>query len=147
MRFPALHRALAKAGARLLTVPSAFSVTTGAAHWHTLLRARAIENGCFVVAAAQTGVHLRSSTPDAVEVDHPLRRTYGHSLVVSPWGEILHDSGGCDDEIASGNRGGAGVCVVDIDFADVDAARRRMPSLQHDREYHLPIVSPSVMSK
>ena len=81
MRFPALYRALAEAGASFLTVPSAFTRKTGEAHWHTLLRARAIENGCFVFAAAQAGLHENK------------RETYGHSLIVDPWGEMLAEGG------------------------------------------------------
>jgi len=112
LRFPQLYRALAQAGAFAMTVPSAFTETTGKAHWHVLLRTRAIENGAFVVAPAQGGVHANG------------RRTYGHSLIVSPWGEIMAE-GGTDP----------GVFVADIDPAESDAARARIPSLQHDRAF------------
>jgi len=119
MRFPQLYRALAQAGAQILTVPAAFSPITGAAHWQTLLRARAIETGCFVLAPAQTGKHQISTGKP--------RTTWGHSLAVSPWGEVLAD-GGTD----------AGVTLVDLDLADVDKARTRLPSLNHDRPYKGP---------
>lgn len=119
LRFPALHRALAQAGAEVLTVPAAFSAVTGAAHWETLLRARAIETGCFVLAPAQTGVHY---VKDGVE-----RRTYGHSLAVAPWGEVLADAGEA-----------CGVTCVDLDMAEVARSRQRVPSLNHDRTYDAP---------
>jgi hypothetical protein len=106
LRFPQLYRALAQAGANLLCVPSAFMKVTGEAHWHTLLRARAIETGCFVLAAAQCGM------------PHPGRESFGHSLVVNPWGEIIAEAG---TEPA--------VILADLDLAEVDAARRRIPSL------------------
>lgn len=112
LRFPHLFRALAKAGAQFITVPAAFTRTTGRAHWHVLLRARAIENGCFVLAPAQCGVHAED------------RETYGHSLVVDPWGEVLLDAG---EE--------PGVFLVEIDLSRVDDARRRVPSLSHDRPF------------
>jgi predicted amidohydrolase len=116
VRFPHLYRALAQAGARVLTVPAAFSPVTGAAHWEVLLRARAIETGCFVLAPAQTGDHrLSAGRP---------RRTHGHSLVVAPWGEVLLDAGT-----------GSGVFVLDLDLDQVDAARGRVPSLTHDRAF------------
>jgi predicted amidohydrolase len=115
LRFPHLYRALAKAGAFLLTVPSAFTETTGKAHWHTLLRARAIENGAFVVAPAQGGLHANG------------RRTYGHSLIVAPWGEVLAEAG--TDPC---------VIVAKIDSARVSDARTRVPSLRHDRSYEGP---------
>jgi len=121
LRFPQLYRALAQAGASILTVPSAFTVVTGQAHWHALLRARAIETGCFVLAPAQVGTH-----PGA-------RRTYGHSLIVSPWGEVLADAGGDDS--------GPGVVVVEIDLSEVGKARSRVPSLLHDRPFTLRTVS------
>ncbi len=116
LRFSQLYRALAHAGARILTVPAAFSPVTGAAHWETLLRARAIETGCFVLAPAQTGDH-------PIEIGKP-RRTWGHSLAVGPWGEVLADAG---DE--------PGVSIVDLDLAQVDITRRRLPSLSHDRPF------------
>lgn len=115
LRFPQLYRALAKAGAFLFTVPSAFTETTGKAHWHTLLRARAIENGAFVVAPAQGGRHANG------------RSTYGHSMIVGPWGEVLTE-GGTEP----------GIVLADIDpDASVDA-RRRIPNLLHDREFSGP---------
>lgn len=114
MRFPHLYRTLAQAGAEILSVPSAFSPVTGAAHWHVLLRARAIETGCFVLAPAQTGVHPQQ--------DGRERRTFGHSLAVAPWGEVLADAGT-----------DPGVTFVDLDLAAVADARRRVPSLRHDR--------------
>lgn len=112
MRFPNLYRTLAHAGARILTVPSSFTRPTGRAHWHTLLRARAIENGCFVIAPAQCGDHEDG------------RKTYGHSLIISPWGEVLAEAG---EE--------PGVIVADMDLAKVDEARSMVPSLTHDRDY------------
>lgn len=119
LRFPALYRRLAQAGAQILTVPAAFNHITGAAHWETLLRARAIETGCFVLAPAQTGFHPETAGKG--------RRTHGHSLAVAPWGEVLAD-GGTDP----------GVTLVDIDLARVDAARHRVPSLTHDRGFDGP---------
>lgn len=115
LRFPQLYRGLAKAGAFMFTVPSAFTETTGKAHWHTLLRARAIENGAFVLAPAQGGLHANG------------RRTYGHSLIVAPWGEILAESGT-----------EPGVIVADIDPAASAQARARIPNLQHDRDFFAP---------
>jgi predicted amidohydrolase len=114
VRFPALHRALAEAGAAMLAVPAAFTRPTGQAHWHVLLRARAIETGCWVIAAAQTGEHQDG------------RATYGHSLVVSPWGEVMLDM----DEAP-------GIGFADIDLAEVAAARARVPALQHARPFRL----------
>ncbi len=119
VRFPHLHRALAKAGARVLTNPAAFSYVTGAAHWEVLLRARAIETGCFVVAAAQTGQHPTSTGKS--------RRTFGHSLVVAPWGEVLADAGT-----------ECGITYVDLDLSMVDKARRQVPALGHDRDFDGP---------
>ncbi|UWQ37199.1 carbon-nitrogen hydrolase family protein [Leisingera aquaemixtae] len=119
VRFPHLHRALAQGGAQILTVPAAFSYVTGAAHWHSLLRARAIETGCFVLAPAQTGKHPASRGPS--------RKTYGHSLAVAPWGEVLADAG---QE--------PGVTYVDLDLEKVAEARKRVPSLTHDREFDGP---------
>lgn len=119
VRFPHLHRTLAKAGADILLVPSAFSPVTGAAHWEILLRARAIETGCFVLAAAQTGTH-------AARVGKA-RKTYGHSMVISPWGEVLADAGS-----------GCGVTLVDLDLDDVSKARRRIPALTHDQPFSEP---------
>jgi len=114
LRFPALYRALAEAGATILTVPSAFTRQTGEAHWHILLRARAIENGCFVLAAAQGGRHENG------------RETYGHSLIVDPWGRILAE-GGTEP----------GVIMGTLDLAEVAAARGRIPSLQHGRRFEI----------
>jgi deaminated glutathione amidase len=119
LRFPHLYRDLAKAGAAVLTVPAAFTQPTGRAHWHTLLRARAIETGCFVLAAAQSGTHAASRGA--------VRRTFGHSLAVSPWGEVLADAGT-----------DTGVTLVDIDLAAVARARGRIPALTHDRPYAPP---------
>ena len=116
LRFAYLYRALAKAGAAFLTVPAAFAVPTGKAHWHTLLRARAIETGCFVFAPAQVGSHGGGTGA--------LRETYGHSLVVAPWGEVLADAG---QE--------RGLTFVDIDPAQIEKARHRVPALTHDREF------------
>ncbi|WP_371823303.1 carbon-nitrogen hydrolase family protein [Paracoccus sp. Z118] len=116
VRFPHLYRRLARAGARILTVPAAFNDTTGAAHWHVLLRARAIETGCFVLAAAQCGAHPAPHSPEA----RP-RRSYGHSLAVAPWGEVLADAG---EE--------PGVTLVTLDLSQVDAARGRVPAWRHD---------------
>ena len=115
MRFPSLSRDLAQAGADHLTVPSAFARPTGRAHWHVLLRARAIETGCFVFAPAQCGEHAEG------------RKTFGHSLVVDPWGEVLADGG---EE--------PGIVTADIDPARVREARRMVPSLGHDRPYTRP---------
>ncbi|HEY0189778.1 MAG TPA: carbon-nitrogen hydrolase family protein [Kofleriaceae bacterium] len=112
LRFPHLYRKLAQAGAVMLTVPSSFTVPTGRAHWHVLLRARAIETGCFVFAPAQVGTHAGG------------RKTFGHSLVVSPWGEVLADAGDL----------GPGMITAEIDLAKVEEARHAVPSLQHDRE-------------
>ena len=120
VRFPHLHRALAKAGADVLTVPAAFSPVSGAAHWEVLLRARAIETGCFVLAPAQCGDH-------PVSTGKP-RRTHGHSLAVAPWGEVLADAGV-----------EPGVTLVDLDLARVAEARRRIPALTHDRSFEAPL--------
>jgi predicted amidohydrolase len=119
LRFPHLYRRLAQAGAEILCIPAAFNHITGAAHWETLVRARAIETGCFVLAPAQTGFHP--------ETQGKGRRTHGHSLAVAPWGEILADAGT-----------EPGVTFVEIDLARVAEARFRVPSLQHDREFRGP---------
>ena len=116
LRFPQLYRSLAQAGAEILTVPAAFNHITGAAHWEVLLRARAIETGCYVLAPAQTGFHPEKAGRG--------RRTHGHSLAVAPWGEVLVD-GGTDP----------GISYVDLDLARVAEARARIPSLSHDRAY------------
>lgn len=117
LRFPHLHRALGRAGAEIILNPAAFTVPTGRAHWEVLLRARAIETGAFVLAAAQTGMHPRT-------VEAPERRTWGHSLAIAPWGEVLVDAGEP-----------VGVSVVDLDLALVKDARRRIPALTHDRDF------------
>jgi deaminated glutathione amidase len=119
IRFPALYRSLAQAGAQILTVPAAFNHITGAAHWETLLRARAIECGCFVLAPAQCGFHPEAGGKG--------RRTHGHSLAIAPWGEILADAGT-----------EPGVTFFDLDLARVAEARARVPSLTHDRPFTLP---------
>lgn len=119
VRFAYLYRRLAKAGARILTVPAAFNDTTGATHWEVLLRARAIETGSFVLAPAQCGTHATPHTPDA-----PARRTWGHSLAVAPWGEVLADGGN-----------NPGATVVALDLGAADRARSRVPSLTHDRDF------------
>jgi predicted amidohydrolase len=122
LRFPAVYRALAEAGASFLAIPSAFTRQTGEAHWHVLLRSRAIENGSFVFAAAQGGDHENG------------RATYGHSLVVDPWGRVIAE-GGTEP----------GVVFADIDPAEVAAARARVPSLQHGRRFEIlmPMAEPT----
>ncbi len=115
LRFAALYRALAQAGAHFLAIPAAFTYTTGKAHWHILVRARAIETGCFVFAPNQCGVHAED------------RRTWGHSLIVDPWGEILADGGA---EV--------GYVSAEIDPAKVARARSRIPALEHDRAFDGP---------
>ena len=117
LRFPYLHRALARAGADIILQPAAFTQPTGRAHWEPLLRARAIETGCFVLAAAQTGSHPRS-------IDAAERRTHGHSLAVGPWGDVLADAGDAP-----------GVTLVDLDLAQVAAARARIPALRHAKAF------------
>lgn len=119
IRFPQLYRALARAGAEVLTAPAAFTVPTGRAHWHVLLRARAIETGCFLLAPAQTGTHAAQAGT--------ARRTFGHSLAVGPWGDILADAGE-----------GVGVTLVDLDLSEVARARARVPALRHDRRFAAP---------
>ena len=119
MRFAQLYRVLAEAGARIITVPSAFTVPTGRAHWHVLLRARAIETGCFILAAAQTGNHAVTRGR--------VRETYGHSLAVDPWGQVIADGG---DDI--------GVTYAEIDLGLVDKTRGRVPSLSNARLFALP---------
>jgi len=119
IRFPYLYRALAQAGAQILTVPSAFSSVTGAAHWEALLRARAIETGAWVLAPAQTGTHPTSTGKS--------RATYGHSMAVSPWGEVIADSGSQP-----------GLTFVDLDLDAVAKARARIPSLTHTRKFEGP---------
>ncbi|HEX3952145.1 MAG TPA: carbon-nitrogen hydrolase family protein [Stellaceae bacterium] len=119
VRFPHLYRALAQAGADFLAVPSVFTVPTGKAHWHVLLRSRAIENGCFVFAPAQWGEHAGG------------RKSFGHSLIVDPWGEVLADAGE-----------GPGFITAKIDPARIAEARRMVPSLQHDRAFTPPAAPP-----
>lgn len=112
VRFPHLYRTLAKKEADIIAVPAAFTQVTGEAHWHVLLRARAIENGCFVIAPAQTGTHAGG------------RKTFGHSLVVNPWGEVIAD-GGTEE----------GLVMAEIDLDEVKKARAKIPSLEHDRKF------------
>jgi predicted amidohydrolase len=114
VRFPALYRALAEAGADVLTVPAAFTKQTGEAHWHLLLRARAVETGCFVLAAAQGGHHENG------------RDTFGHSLVVDPWGRVIAEAGN-----------EPGVTIADIDLSLVAEARGRVPALEHGRRFEI----------
>jgi len=114
LRFPSLFRALAEAGASFIAAPAAFTRRTGEAHWHTLLRARAIENGCYIFAAAQGGLHQNK------------RETFGHSLIVDPWGTIIAE-GGTD----------LGVIMAEIDPARVDAVRKRIPSMQPGRRFSI----------
>jgi predicted amidohydrolase len=122
LRFPALYRALAEAGATMLAIPSAFTKQTGEAHWHALIRSRAIENGCFVFAAAQGGRHENG------------RDTFGHSLIVDPWGRIIAE-GGTEP----------GIIVAEINPAEVADARVRIPSLQHGRRFEIvePLAEPA----
>ena len=115
VRFPRLYRVLAQAGADFLTIPSVFTVPTGSAHWHVLLRSRAIENGCFAFAPAQWGEHTGG------------RRSYGHSLIVDPWGTVLADAGE-----------GVGIVSARIEVARIAEVRRMVPSLQHDRPFTTP---------
>jgi predicted amidohydrolase len=124
LRFPALYRALAEAGAAMLAIPSAFTRQTGEAHWHVLNRARAIENGSFVFAAAQGGKHENG------------RETFGHSLIVDPWGRILAE-GGTEP----------GVVIAEIDLGEVAKARARIPSLEHGRRFEIvePMAEPTYL--
>lgn len=119
VRFPRLYRDLAQAGAEVLTIPSAFSPATGKDHWEALLRARAIETGCYVLAPAQTGRHRASVGKE--------RSTYGHSMAIDPWGNVLLDAGTAP-----------GVHFVDLDLQTVAQARKKVPSLTHDRDYARP---------
>lgn len=112
VRFAHLYRHLAKSGADFLAIPAAFTRVTGEAHWHILVRARAIETGCYVFAPAQTGTHAGG------------RQTFGHSLIIDPWGRVLADAGEA-----------VGVIVADVDPAEVAAARKRIPALGHDRPF------------
>jgi predicted amidohydrolase len=122
LRFPALYRALAEAGASILAIPSSFTKQTGEAHWSVLMRARAIENGSFVLAAAQGGLHEHG------------RSTYGHSIIVDPWGRVLAE-GGTDP----------GIVIAEIDPAEAAAARAKIPSLQHGRRFEMvePMAEPA----
>jgi predicted amidohydrolase len=113
VRFPNLYRALALQGAEIFTVPSAFTVPTGRAHWHTLLRARAIENACYVIAPAQCGEHPGG------------RATYGHSLIIDPWGEV----------IAERVENTPGIITAEMDLARVAEIRAQLPVLQHHRDF------------
>ena len=123
LRFPQLYRSLAKAGADFLSIPAAFTRTTGRAHWHVLQRARAIETGCYVFAPAQCGIHAMG------------RETFGHALIVDPWGVVLSDAG--ED---------VGFIMAEIDPAAVAEARRKIPALTHDRPYAEPGVVPGLAS-
>lgn len=116
LRFAYLYRALAHAGAEVLLVPAAFSATTGKAHWESLLRARAIETGCYVLAAGQTGAHPAAGGA--------LRQTHGHSLAIAPWGDVLADGGTAP-----------GIVMVDLDVSKVSDARGRVAALTHDRDF------------
>ncbi|MFC6198969.1 carbon-nitrogen hydrolase family protein [Ponticaulis profundi] len=118
LRFAHLYRTLAKAGADILMIPAAFTKVTGQAHWHVLLRARAIETGCFVVAAAQGGLHADG------------RETFGHSLIIAPWGEVL----------AEAEHAKPGIICAEIDLEEVARARGRVPALTHDREITLDVI-------
>lgn len=118
LRFAALYRAQAQAGAQILTCPACFTRRTGEAHWHALLRSRAIENGAFMIAAAQGGKHEDG------------RESFGHSLVVNPWGEI----------VAELDHDEPGVLFADLDLAEVDATRARIPALRHDRRFAVAVV-------
>lgn len=122
LRFPHLYRALGQAGAQILTVPAAFNDTTGAAHWHVLLRARAIETGSFVLAPAQCGQHAAKHTRT-----HRIRRSFGHALAVSPWGDALVDVGE-----------NPGVGIVALDLNDVRKARSRVPAIDTDQPFEFP---------
>ncbi len=118
LRFGGLYRKLAQAGAQILACPAAFTKVTGTAHWHALLRARAIETGAFVLAPAQVGLHEDG------------RETFGHSLIISPWGEIIAE---CRENEPS-------VLAATLDLDDVEDARTRIPSLGHDRDFQVQII-------
>ncbi|GJE51313.1 Deaminated glutathione amidase [Methylobacterium tardum] len=122
VRFPGLYRALAEAGAEVLTAPACFTHQTGEAHWHVLQRARAIETGSFVISAAQGGLHEDG------------RETFGHSLIIDPWGRVLADAGGSEP----------GVILAEIDLAQVADARARIPSLKHGRTFSVERVGPQI---
>ncbi|OHV82021.1 carbon-nitrogen hydrolase family protein [Rhizobium sp. LCM 4573] len=121
VRFPSLFRTEAIAGAEVLTVPAAFTRQTGEAHWEVLLRARAIENGAFLIAAAQAGLHGDG------------RETFGHSMIIDPWGKVLASAGGS----------GEAVVIAEIDVTEVKAARGKIPNLKNAREFTLDIVAPA----
>ncbi|MDP9840454.1 putative amidohydrolase [Neorhizobium huautlense] len=121
VRFPQLFRTEALAGAEVLTVPAAFTRQTGEAHWEILLRARAIENGAFLIAAAQAGVHEDG------------RETFGHSMIIDPWGKVLASAGGA----------GEAVVIAEIDVTDVPAARGKIPNLKNARDFTLDTVAPA----
>lgn len=116
LRFAALYAALSDAGATVLAIPAAFTVPTGEAHWHVLIRARAIENACFAIAAAQCGLHDDG------------RRTFGHSLVVDPWGQVLLDMGAAEREVG----------FAELDLGQIEEVRRRLPVLRHRRPFAAP---------
>jgi predicted amidohydrolase len=118
LRFPQLYRSLAKAGAEVLSVPAAFTKTSGQAHWHVLLRARAIETGCFLLAPCQCGDHGGGHA------------SYGHSLIVDPWGRVLAEGGEAP-----------GYITAEIDLAEVAKARAMIPALDHDRDFAGPEVA------
>ena len=124
IRFPGLYRALAEAGAEILTAPACFTRQTGEAHWHVLQRARAIETGSFVISAAQGGLHEDG------------RETYGHSLIIDPWGRVLADAGGSEP----------GVILAEIDMAQVADARARIPSLKHGRPFTVELAGPKIQA-
>jgi len=121
VRFPKLHRTLAEAGAEVISVPAAFTVPTGEAHWEVLLRARAIETGSFVIAAAQAGTHENG------------RSTWGHSMIIDPWGKVLTQLGG----------DGPGIAIADIDLNAVDEARGKVPALANARPFSLTLPEPA----
>lgn len=120
VRFPQLFRAEALAGAEIMTLPAAFTRQTGEAHWEVLLRARAIENGAFVIAAAQAGLHEDG------------RETFGHSMIINPWGRVLASAGGTGEAVITAN----------LDIAEVAAARRKIPTLRNAREFHVKETAP-----
>lgn len=124
MRFGALYRDLAKAGAGIITVPAAFTVPTGQAHWHSLLRARAIESGCFIIAPAQCGTHAGG------------RRTFGHSVIIDPWGAILAEA-----------RDTPTIIYAELNLADIGRVRQMLPSLHHDRPYQAAQPLPRIRDK
>ncbi|MDB2415139.1 carbon-nitrogen hydrolase family protein [Rickettsiales bacterium] len=114
LRFPHLYRDLAKKGANIICVPAAFTKKTGEAHWHTLLKARAIETGCFIIAPAQTGTHPAN------------RKTFGHSLIIDPWGKIISEAGTGEE-----------IIYAQIDLKMVEKIRKQLPTINHDRKYKI----------